>query len=88
MNKPSWSSIPLLVSLLISCGAACAGEASPKQCERLEERIEKYTSLRRGGGSGAQMAAWKRARREAQAAYRDGNCRAHKRRMIRVPRSK
>lgn len=81
------AALPLIASLL--CAPAAAGrEASPDQCRRLEERIEHYTELRRGGGSGSKMAAWKRARNEAQAAYRGYNCHLQGRGMIRIERSR
>ncbi len=77
--------LPIVVAL-VSLQVAHGGDASPEQCRRLKERIEKYTELRRGGGSGSQMAAWKRARREAEATYRDYNCHTQGRGMIRISR--
>jgi hypothetical protein len=88
MNR---SVFPVALSFIsaLSCFPAAAGrEASPEQCRRLEERIEHYTELRRGGGSGSKMAAWKRARSEAEAAYRGYNCHLQGRGMIRIERSK
>ena len=82
MKKHSMYPLLVLVTALFCSRASCAGEASPEQCERLRERIEKYDSLRRGGGSGSQMAAWKRAREAAKKAYRKHRCHMLKRRMI------
>lgn len=81
------------VSLTFIAAALClqfayGREGSPEQCRRLEERIEKYTELRRGGGSGSQMTAWKRSRSEAEETYRDYNCHEQGRRMIRITRPK
>ena len=88
MNKYIFPvALPLIPALL--CTPVAGGEeASPAQCQRLKERIEKYTELRRGGGSGSRMAAWKRSRSEAEAAYRDYNCHLQDRGMIRITRSK
>ena len=75
--------LSLAVALLFSGGAA-ARDGSPEQCRRLEERIDRYTELRRAGGSAAQMASWKRSRSEAKAAYREYNCHRRGSRMIRI----
>jgi hypothetical protein len=88
MNKSLFFVALPLIPALLAGPFASGGEASPEQCQRLKERIEKYTELRRGGGSGSQMTAWKRARSEAEAAYRDYNCHLQGQRMIRISGSK
>jgi hypothetical protein len=78
-----------IVSVALLCTAgADAGEGSPEQCRRLEERIERYTELRRSGGTAAQMASWRRSRSEAEAAYRTYNCHRQGRKMIRITPAK
>ncbi len=76
-----------LTTALLGAGAARAVDGSPEQCRRLKEQIERYTELRRTGGSASQMASWKRARSEAKAAYRNYNCHRQGSRMVRVKRS-
>ena len=88
MNKYFFPVALPLISALLCVPVAGGEEASLEQCQRLKERIGKYSELRRGGGSGAKMAAWKRSRSEAEASYRDYNCHLKDRGMIRITRSK
>jgi hypothetical protein len=87
--KTHFYPIPLILTAALSCpGGAHARDGSPEQCRRLQERIERYTELRRSGGTAAQMASWRRSRSEAEAAYRDYNCHRQGRKMIRITPSK
>lgn len=79
--------LPLTAALLCP-GDVYAREGSPEQCRRLEERIARYTELRRSGGTAARMASWRRSRSEAEAAYRDYNCHRKGSKMIRITTSK
>lgn len=88
MKKYLFPTLLPLTAALLCPGGAYAREGSPEQCRRLEERIARYTELRRAGGSGAQMASWKRSRSEAEAAYRNYNCHRQGRKMIRITTSK
>ncbi len=88
MQHRVYPSLFIIIVAIGSAGAAHGVDGTPEQCRRLEQRIEKYTELRRGGGSGSKMAAWKRARIEAKEAHRSHNCHRQGSQMIRISGSK
>ena len=51
------------------------------QCRKLYAKIEHYDELRRQGGSGAQMDAWKRSRRSLEKQFRSLGCRYYRGRL-------
>jgi len=51
-----------------------AKKASLKTCRKLKSKLDKYTELRRRGGSAAKMDGWKRARKDAAEAFRKQRC--------------
>lgn len=53
---------------------AQSDEARLKECRKLNERIEHYTSLRRRGGSASRMEGWKKQLRKHEARFRDIDC--------------
>ncbi len=64
----------LLAAVFLS-GPVIAGEdAELRQCRKLKREIDHYTELRRHGGSGKQMDAWKAARWEREKAFSDLRC--------------
>ena len=54
---------------------ATAQTASLEKCRSLQERIERYTRLRRKGGSASQMDSWKRQLRKSEEQFREYGCR-------------
>ncbi len=52
-------------------------DRSLDDCRKIQQKIEHYTELRRGGGSIAQMESWKRKRQEYKDRFRQGNCKRH-----------
>lgn len=68
----------LLASLALAMPAASAQQLPLDKCQQLKDDIERYTEMRRRGGSSAQMDAWKRARREREHQFRNGNCRYYR----------
>ena len=48
------------------------------QCQKLKSGIGRYDQLRRDGGSGSQMDAWKRERWALEKQYRKLGCRYHR----------
>ncbi len=62
---------------LIFSSGSLAKDPEVARCKKLQKEIQKYTELRRSGGSGSQMDAWKRARREKEQAFRDADCDAY-----------
>ncbi len=71
-------SLYLLAMLLVSNQIdAHARERSRDDCSKIQQKIEHYTELRRGGGSVAQMENWKRKRQEYKDRFRRGNCKRY-----------
>ena len=64
----------MLMLLLLLPLRADAQELSLAKCQGLKDKIEKYSKLRRGGGSASQMESWKKSRRIYEDKYRDGDC--------------
>tara|TARA_B100001540_G_scaffold296839_1_gene298888 strand:- start:8381 stop:8629 length:249 start_codon:yes stop_codon:yes gene_type:complete len=70
-----------LALALAAASPASAQEASLQQCQSLKERIERYTALRRKGGSASRMEGWKKQLRKAEARFRELDCRAYGREL-------
>ena len=64
----------LILFLPMGAGTVSAQSASLQQCQQYKDQIARYTSLRRNGGSGKQMDAWKRSRRDSEKAYSGHYC--------------
>lgn len=67
----------------LTAAPAGAGEASLEECRALKDRIDRYTSLRRMGGSASQMNGWKKQRRRAEKQFRDKDCNDYRRELRR-----
>jgi len=74
-----------LTALTLALGSALpawAGKSgSLEECLKLRKNIETFSELRRQGGTAEDMDSWKRARDEAQQAFRDLRCRRHGRKV-------
>jgi len=69
-----------MLALLLAPGTALpagAEEASLAQCQALKDRVDRYTALRRHGGTASQMEGWKQQLRRAEAKFREKECRAY-----------
>ncbi|MEH6587486.1 MAG: hypothetical protein V7720_13060 [Halioglobus sp.] len=66
------------VLVVFSGPTVSAQDATLKECRQLKDKIENYDRLRGEGGSGAQMDAWKRTRRELEKRFRNGGCRYYR----------
>jgi hypothetical protein len=77
--------ITALTALTLTLGGALpawAGKAgSLDECLKLRKSIDTFSELRRQGGTAEDMDGWKRARDEAQQAFRDLRCRRHGRKV-------
>jgi hypothetical protein len=51
-----------------------AQKITMEECQKLKDKIERYDNQRRAGGSGKQMDAWKRSRRESERVYSKSDC--------------
>ena len=69
----------LLASVVVQ--PVAAQEASLEQCQALNDRIERYTALRRKGGSASKMEGWKKQLRKAEEKFREKGCRAYRREL-------
>ncbi len=72
-----WTKTAWLVAV-VGCGIHIAASAQPevlRECQKIKDKIDHYNELRRAGGSGAKMDAWKRARRKLEKKFRDAGCR-------------
>ena len=54
--------------------ASQAQKITLEECQKLKDKIERYNNQRRTGGSGKQMDAWKRSRRESEQVYSKSYC--------------
>jgi len=61
----------LLVTFVTS---AWSQSGSLQECQVLKDRIDRYTDLRRGGGTASKMDAWKRSRTRAEEEFRELDC--------------
>ena len=64
----------VLICTIIVLPDATAQKASVEDCKKLKQRIDQFRELRRKGGPGKQMDAWKRALRESEKAFRAQGC--------------
>ena len=72
--------MPLLVLVMLLLFHHIEGHAreqSRDDCSKIQQKIDHYTELRRGGGSVAQMESWKRKRQEYKDRFRRGNCKRY-----------
>lgn len=60
---------------------AYAQQASLEQCQKLKDGMARYDELRRNGGGGNQMDAWKRSRRKLDKQFRDSGCKYYRGRL-------
>ena len=58
--------------------AAFAQQTSLQHCQKLKDGIDRYTQLRKSGGSGDQMDAWKRSRRDLEKQFRGLRCKYYR----------
>ena len=65
----------------VTAPPADAQDASLEQCQALKDRIERYTALRRKGGSASKMEGWKKQLRRAEEKFREQGCRAYRREL-------
>jgi hypothetical protein len=70
--------------MLLAPGSAPPGraqEASLAQCQALQDRMARYTALRRKGGSASQMESWRNQLRKAEAKFSEKGCRGYRREL-------
>lgn len=80
MQKPHKRAAAVLLALLITTPAA-AQTAALAKCQTIKDRIERYTGLRRKGGSTSQMQQWKEQLRASEEQFRRQDCKDHRRKL-------
>ena len=76
INGKVLTTLPLLLLLMLSwpTADASADPGTLKQCQRVKDRIEKYTQRRRAGGSAKMMAYWQKKRNYYKELYSEYHC--------------
>jgi hypothetical protein len=70
----------LLLALLITTPVA-AQKPTLAKCQTVKDRIERYTGLRRKGGSASQMQQWKEQLRASEDQFYRMDCKDHRRKL-------
>ena len=70
----------VLLALFLTAPVA-AKPANLEKCQVIKDRIERYTGLRRKGGSAGQMQQWKEQLRANEDEFRRMNCKDHRRKL-------
>jgi hypothetical protein len=70
----------MLLALFLTAPVA-AKPASLEKCQAINDRIERYTVLRRKGGSAGQMQQWKEQLRASEDQFRRMDCTGHRRKL-------
>jgi hypothetical protein len=71
-------SLALIALIAVILPTAAVGQSlSKKECKSIKAKIDNYESLRKKGGSGSQMDAWKRALRQHEEHYRKAGCKKY-----------
>lgn len=81
MRQTHTRAVAILLLALITATPALAETATIAKCQTLKDRIERYTSLRRKGGSASQMQQWKEQIRASEQQFRRLECKDHRRKL-------
>ncbi len=70
----------MIIFFLLFTTVAYAGHerGTLKECQKIKDRIERYTNLRRAGGSGRQMSGWQKKRNYYKEQYSEKDCMRHR----------
>ena len=71
---PSAARLIFLFLLLLPATATTEEPGTLKQCQRVQDRIEKYNNLRRAGGTANEMARWYQKRNYYKELYSKYHC--------------
>lgn len=81
MQQTHTRAVAILLLALMTAGPAHAETATIAKCQTLKDRIERYTSMRRKGGSASQMQQWKEQIRASEQQFRRFECKDHRRKL-------
>jgi hypothetical protein len=71
------TSSALGMALFVAVAPGYSQSVSLKKCLSIREDIEKYSELRRQGGSAMDMEEWKREKRKLEEQFRELDCKAY-----------
>jgi len=78
MQKPVKRAVAVVLLALFLTAPVSAKPATLEQCQGNKGRIERYTGLRRKGGSAGQMQQWKELLRANEDQFRRMECKDHR----------
>ncbi len=81
---PTAAGLMAFTLAIVPAGASASADDEAKQlrqCQQLKQSIERYTRLRKAGGSARQMERWKQARRAKKAAWDQLRCQRIRRQL-------
>lgn len=58
-----------------------AEQGTLRECQRIKDKIDYYTNLKRAGGSAKQMAYWHKRRNRYKAKYSSNSCTKYKKEL-------
>ncbi len=74
MGKPTGVLWVLLTCLAWSAPTSAREQGSLERCQNIKNQIERYTHLRRSGGTARSMEQWKQGRDQYNELYTELNC--------------
>jgi hypothetical protein len=81
MQHTHLRAVAVLLLTWVLATPVAAEPANIAKCQSIKDRIERYTSLRRKGGSASQMQAWKEQLRASDEQFRRLECKDHRRKL-------
>lgn len=81
MQHTHTRAVAILLLALMTAAPTLAETATIAKCQTLKDRIERYTSMRRKGGSASQMQQWKEQIRASEQQFRRLECKDHRRKL-------
>jgi hypothetical protein len=81
MKKISIRVVTVLLLALLFTTPVAAKTTTQAKCQSINDRIERYTGLRRKGGSASQMQQWKEQLRASGEQFHRMNCKYRRRQL-------
>ena len=81
MRKIPTHAFTVLLLALLGTSALAAKPATLEQCQAIKDRMERYTVLRRKGGSAGQMQKWKEQQRAGDDQFRRMECKGRRHKL-------
>ena len=81
MQQTLTRAVAVLLLALFLATPVSAQTSTLAKCQTIKDRIERYTGLRRKGGSASQMQQWKEQLRASEEQFRCMDCKDHRRKL-------